>query len=307
VSLSSFEGVSDTIAAGLLGLPWVPLAAVAALGVLSSIHFLSAACAVRAVSGRRLALVPTAFAQVAAAATNRIVPNGIGGTGVNLRYLLRAGVPLGAAASGLAALLVIGGLTDAGYVAAVVALGPAIGLNGGARELSVLSTAGGHLGQSHVVTLAVVAALVAAVLIVRRRRPRLAQVAAASRQALGHARALICHPRPLGAAALASTATTVALSAGFVLAVDVWGRSASPLPAGALVAVYLVASAAGGATPLPSFFAVTEIALVAALVLGGYSSGSALVAVAVFRVVTYWLPLPVGVWMGQRLRKTRLL
>jgi uncharacterized membrane protein YbhN (UPF0104 family) len=97
------------------------------------------------------------------------------------------------------------------------------------------------------------------------------------------------------------------MSIGFVLAVDVWGQAAHPLPAGALVAVYLVAAAAGGATPLPAFLFVTELALIAALVLAGYTSGSALVAVVVFRVVTYWLPLPVGVWMGHRLRRTRLL
>jgi uncharacterized membrane protein YbhN (UPF0104 family) len=301
------EDANDVIASALLEVPWPALATVALLSVLACVHFLSAAWALRAVSGRPLAWLPTTFAQVAAAATNRIVPNGIGGTGLNLRYLLRVGVSPGAAASGMAALALMGGATDAGYVAAVTAVGPAVGLPGAAHELSTLTAGGVQAGQQHIVLIATAAILLVVAVVVRSRRAARLHVAAGARQALGHARDLICHPGRLGAAALASTATTVAMSVGFVLAVDVFGQAATPVPAGALVAIYLVAAAAGGATPLPAFFLVTELALVAALVLAGYSSGSAVVAVLAFRAVTYWLPLPLGVWMGQRLRKAKLL
>ena len=73
------------------------------------------------------------------------------------------------------------------------------------------------------------------------------------------------------------------------------------------MAIYLVAAAMGTTTPLPAFFGVTEVALVGALVLGGYTSGSAIVAVVIFRAVSYWLPLPVGVWAARRLRRADLL
>ncbi|MCU1591398.1 MAG: integral rane protein [Frankiales bacterium] len=305
--ISASEDTSDALASALLEVPWLPLAAVAVLVALASIHFLSAACALRAVSGRRLDLRPTTFVQVAAAATNRIVPNGIGGTGLNFRYLLRAGVAPGAAASGLAALALLGGATDAGYAAALTAVGPAIGLTGAARELSSLTAGGVRVGQQHLALIATAAVLISAVVLARGRRAGRAGLAAGARQAISHARALVSRPRRLGTAALASTATTVAMSAGFVLAVDVWGQAAHPLPTGALITIYLVAAAAGGATPLPSFFAVTELALIAALVLAGYSSASALVAVVMFQAVTFWLPLPVGLWLGQRLRKSQLL
>jgi uncharacterized membrane protein YbhN (UPF0104 family) len=305
--LEKSEDANEAIAAALVGVPWLSLTAAACLTALAAIHFLSAAWALRAVSGRPLALRPTAFAQVAAAATNRIVPSGIGGAGLNLRYLLRAGVSPGAAASGLTALAVVGGLTDAGYVAAVTGLGPVVGLAGATRELSTLTASGVHAGQQHLGIFVTAALLILVVVYARARHVGRVRVAAAGREALAHARELASHPGRIGAAALASTATTVAMSLAFVLAVDVWGQAPTPLPAGALVAVYLVAAAAGGATPLPSFFFVTELALIAALVLAGYSSGSALLAVVVFRVVTYWLPLPVGVWMGHRLRRTQLL
>jgi uncharacterized membrane protein YbhN (UPF0104 family) len=47
--------------------------------------------------------------------------------------------------------------------------------------------------------------------------------------------------------------------------------------------------------------------LIGGLVLAGYSSGSALLSVIIFRAVTYWLPLPVGLWAARRLRRANLL
>jgi uncharacterized membrane protein YbhN (UPF0104 family) len=128
-----------------------------------------------------------------------------------------------------------------------------------------------------------------------------------ARDAFAHFRALVVAPARWSTAAVASLATTIAMSVGFVLSVDAWGHTATPMPAGALVAVYLVAAAAGTTTPLPAFFGVTEVTMVGALALGGYTSVSAVVAVVVFRAVSYWLPLPVGVWAARQLRRADLL
>jgi uncharacterized membrane protein YbhN (UPF0104 family) len=101
--------------------------------------------------------------------------------------------------------------------------------------------------------------------------------------------------------------TTAAMSTGFVIAVHAWGDAPMPLPVGALIAVYLLAATLGGATPLPAFVGVTETALVGGLILGGYTIGSAIVAVVVFRLITYWLPLPLGVLAARTLRTQALL
>ena len=77
--------------------------------------------------------------------------------------------------------------------------------------------------------------------------------------------------------------------------------------AGALIAVYLFASAAGGTLPLPPILGTTEIALVSALVISGYTSASAITAVLIFRAISYWLPLPIGAWAARRLRRAKLL
>lgn len=295
------------LATGLSQLPWLAIGAAALLPALVAIHFISAAYALRAVSDEQLDVRSTTFAQFAAAATNRFVPGGLGGAGVNLRYLLRAGLTPGAAASAMASLAVIGGATDMAFVGALTAGGPAMGLHGATAELTTLTASGMRAGQQHSWVLIATVTLLITMVVVRRRARMMSGLGRGTRDALAHVRVLVARPARWLTAMAASMATTVTVSVGFVLAVDAWGHSATPLPAGALVAIYLVAATAGAATPLPSFFGVTEATLFGALTLGGYSSSSAIVTIVVFRAVSYWLPLPMGLWAGRRLRQANLL
>jgi undecaprenyl-diphosphatase len=287
--------------------PWMATFAVGMLLVLGSSHFLLSAWSLRVASGQQLALRETAFAQLVAAATNRVVPNGVGGTAVNLRYLLRSGIPAGAAMTALAAIAVLAGATDVLFTAAVTVLGPSMGLPGASHEIGVLTAGGVAAGRQQSWLIAVLIVPVGVVLLVRARGAGLKRMLTGMSDAAGHLRVLARRPERLVATALASTASSVLLAAGFVLSVHVWGGPSALLPSGALVAVYLVGSAAGGTAPVPAFFLLTEVALVTGLVLGGYAWGPAVLAVGVFRLVTYWLPLPAGVWAGRRLRSAKLL
>ena len=304
---ASRDDVTEYGAALLTSVPWTASAAVLLLFALVAVHYLSAAIALRAVSGQRTPLGSTLLVQFAAAATNRIVPSGVGAASVNLRYLLRGGMTLGAATSSLAALGVVGGVTDLVYGAAVTAAGPMVGLDGATAELHGLAAHGLRAGQQHYGVLLLVAMVVLAVFMVRNRGSLRTSLVASSRQAGGHARRLVGHRRRVASASAASVLTTVMMSVGFVVAVNVWGHSATPLPAGALIAIYLFASAAGGTLPLPPILGTTEIALVSALVIGGYTSASAIEAVLIFRAISYWLPLPIGAWAARRLRRDQLL
>jgi uncharacterized membrane protein YbhN (UPF0104 family) len=301
------EDRADSTAAALSRVPWPAISAMLLLPLVVAIHYISAALALRAVSDQRLALRPTTFAQFAAGAVNRMVPNGLGGALVNLRYLLRVGLTPGVAASAVAAIGVVGAATDALCVGAITAVGPAIGLGGAARELHALTTDGLQAGQRNPWVLVAAVAVLATAVLLRSRGAMAAGIARGTRHAVAHMRDLAARPSRVIAAIAASMTTTMAMSVGFVAVVDVWGHAATPLPAGALVAIYLVAAAAGGATPLPPFFGVTEAMLIGGLVLAGYSSGSALLSVIIFRAVTYWLPLPVGLWAARRLRRANLL
>jgi uncharacterized membrane protein YbhN (UPF0104 family) len=294
-------------ARSLAVIPWLQLTTVLVLLALSASHVLFAVWGLRAATGRHLALRPTIMAQLAAAATNRIVPNGIAGAAVNLRYLFRNGISAGAAASALAALAVVAGLTDLAVVGGVTAVGPHVGLTGAAQEMAALAARGLAAGQQNSGALIAVMAALGVVALYRCRRVRISVLITGVTDALGHLRDLGRDPARLIAALLASTGSTLVMGIGFVLAVDAWGNSAATLPPGAVLTVYLVGTAVGGTAPVPAFFGLTEAALVAGLVLGGYSLASAVVTVAVFRALTYWLPLPIGLWAGRRLRRVQLI
>src|SRR5690348_1864518 len=94
---ASQDDVTEYSSTLLTSLPWTASAAVVLLFALVAVHYLSAAIALRAVSGQQTPLGSTLLVQFAAAATNRIVPSGVGAASVNLRFLLRDGMTLGAA------------------------------------------------------------------------------------------------------------------------------------------------------------------------------------------------------------------
>jgi len=301
------EDGSDDLGSTVARLPWLSLLALAALALVMVVHYVSGALALRGVSNRALPLGPTTWTQFAAAAVNRFAPNGVGAAAVNVRYLTRVGLTPGAATSALAALALIGSLVDAAYIAGVTALGPAVGVGGARHELQVLGRAGVTAGGRHSWLFIGIAIALVIVVAIRTRGPLLRGIVSGARHAALHARDLLTSPGQVATAAAASSATTVVLSGGFVLAVNRWGQATHPLSAGALIAMYWVAAAAANAAPLPACFGLTEAALVGALVLGSYTAESATVAVIVFRQMTFWLPVPIGAFAARRLRRRQLL
>lgn len=303
----SDEGWRETAGAAVAQLPSPAVLAVSLLALVVVLHYLLAAVALRAVGDTRLPLRTTAFAQLAAAAANRITPGSIGGAGVNARFLARSGMPAGAALSSVAALTMMTSLTTAALVALATTVGPFVGLAGAGSAFATLTshTAGG--GNKRFAMLLAFAVVLLAVVIKRGARRTLRGVVDGARQALIHLRDLAMHPQRLATASLATAATTCVMCAGFAVSVSIWGQSAHPLPIGGLAAVYLVGVAAGSATPLPPIAGLTEMSLIGSLAMTGYTHTSALIAVAVFRALTYWLPLPFGIWAARRLRASHNL
>ncbi|NEA22873.1 lysylphosphatidylglycerol synthase domain-containing protein, partial [Actinomadura bangladeshensis] len=111
-------------------------------------------------------------------------------------------------------------------------------------------------------------------------------------------------PRDLLVTLAASAGTTLALGVAFALSVlAVPAAVADPADLLTLVAAYLVGAAAGAAIPLPGGVGSTETALVAALAALGIEPGPALHAVLLFRAVTFWAPVPLGLLSYRTLRR----
>ncbi|TDC55883.1 hypothetical protein E1281_10220 [Actinomadura sp. KC345] len=285
-----------------------PRAALAAIGqmrwtflpallLLSVLHFVCSAVALRAASGLPIPLYQTTLTQFTAAAANRVTPGGLGAVAVNTRYLVCRGLPLPRAAVTVAAVQV------AGVPADLLLLGAVLGLGGGnGRLLDALGRHTAHAaGLVPPVPLLIGAALLLPAAALGGRR-------ALRSEAVGRAAAgvtdLCRRPRDLGVVLAGSAATTFVLGLAFALsAFAVPGTGVGPGDVLALVAAYLVGAAAGSAVPSPGGVGSTEAALVAALAALGIAAGPALHAVLLFRAVTFWAPVPVGLLTCRTLRR----
>ena len=94
-----------------------------------------------------------------------------------------------------------------------------------------------------------------------------------------------------------SALVTLAYIGGLAAAVVAFGASASIVQVGA---VYLAASLLAAASPTPGGIGAIEAALITGLTGIGISSGPAVSAVLLYRLSTYWLPVPPG-WYSWRL------
>ncbi|MEO5874327.1 MAG: lysylphosphatidylglycerol synthase domain-containing protein [Streptosporangiaceae bacterium] len=266
---------------------WELLPALAGLAVL---HYFFAALGLRAAAGVRLPLGRTMLTQFTAAAASRLTPGGLGGTAVNLRFLTLRGVTLPCAITAVAATHGVARLAELGVLLGVIAMtgdaqaldaftAPARNLFGSAADLRVAT------GLTAAVLL--VAALV--ILVARRARPGLLQAGKAGVSALAR--------RPHDLAVLLASSLAVALVLGFAFGLSVLAvpGAAEPDHLGALFGAYIVGSAAGSAIPVPGGVGTAEAAFIAALIAVGIAAAPAFQAVLLFRAITFWAPVPIGV------------
>ncbi|WP_141584473.1 lysylphosphatidylglycerol synthase domain-containing protein [Actinomadura sp. WMMA1423] len=273
------------------------------LVLLSFLHYVCSAVALRGAAGRPLPLVSTTMTQFTASAANRVTPGGLGAAAVNTRYLVCRGLPLPRAVVAVAVLQVAGVPADLLLMGAVLGLGAALGPGGGNDRM--LDALGHHASRAAdlVPPLPLLVAggvLLPAAALWGRRAIR----STAARSAASGLADLCRRPRDLALTLAASAGTTFALGVAFALSVlAVPGTAVGPADAPALLAAYLVGAAAGSAVPTPGGIGSTEAALVAALAALGITAGPALHAVLLFRAVTYWAPVPFGLLACRTLRR----
>jgi uncharacterized membrane protein YbhN (UPF0104 family) len=295
-------GALTSVAEHLARLRWQFVACVL---VLTCLHYVAAALAVRAAASMTpLPLRETVLVQLAAATANRIIPGGLGGAAVNARFFTRRGIE-GRAAIGTVATLTV--LAAAAHVIAfglLLFLGRVFGLGGGPRELHLLGSRVARLGSVHSVwTWALVSIVVVGVAYsVRRhlRKPTRARFSAP----MG---AVLRRPKCLATLLVASGSTSVILAFAFLASVQILPGPQPQAPAGAIVIAFIAASAVATAVPIPSGIGSTEGAMVAVLVTAQVPTTNALAAVLAFRVITFWLPAVAGLIATRHLRRSGAL
>lgn len=261
---------------------WMLVAATAALGT-----WVSSALAQQGAVPQRLPGGRLVAAQLAASAANHVLPAGLGAGAVNLRFLMRCGLPVGRSASALAV------KATAGVVVRIVLIGVLAAVCPGVLRVPPVSA--GVLGA----VLAVV--VLVTVLLNCPLWPR-------CRRALGTVLADIraVHARPHRAVALWGGSLAFAALHALVL-ICVTQAVELPLSPARVALLYLAASSAAALLPTPGGIGSLDAALVFALTQSGTTASAAASVVIGYRLLTVWLPLVPGLLvLGMLVRRKSL-
>jgi glycosyltransferase 2 family protein len=247
--------------------------------VLSAASYLAAAVAQVGAVDPPLALGRTTLVQVASSFANRLTPASLGGIGLNVRYLQRAGMDRPAAVAAVAV------NATAGVLVHVLGLLVAAFLVGHTKLHTV------QIPRGWPVLVALAAGGLALWSPLGRRRLVLPALRA-GRELVGVLR------RPGKAAQLLGGSAGVTLSYALALA-GCLAAFGAHLPLASTVAVYLAGAAVASVSPTPGGLGAMEAALVAGLTAVGAPTGPAVAGVLAFRLLTFWLPILPG-WVAYR-------
>jgi len=236
-----------------------------------------------------LRFVRTYMTQLAVAFSGLVAPAAVGNIALNTRYLQTSGLsPTVAGASvGVAqvaqfcsyfVLLVISGV--------LAGTGPAVSFS-----------------PSPILVAAILAVVILALglLAVPRIRAILTdQVLPQVRAAVPQVLAVLQHPKKLTQLLAGALMLDMSFVAALVCATRAFGGEA---PVAAIAVVYFAGAIVGSAVPTPGGLGGIEAAMSFGLISIGVDSGTAVSSVLLYRLATYWLPIPFGWFSLSRLQK----
>jgi uncharacterized membrane protein YbhN (UPF0104 family) len=252
---------------------------VAVLG--SAVTYLGAAIGIAAFVPRRLSIWRGFFVQLASAFVGVAMPPTVGHVAVNARYLHREKVDEGTIAAAVTVSQLVNIVTT---VLLLIILGVLTG--SGLSQFKIAP------GGDVLIGLAVIAAAVVATLAVPQTRKKVIGTVWPHLRDIGP-RLLdaVSHPLRLTVGAGANLLLTAAYVVAMVAALRSVGAH-PPILAAAVV--FLAGNAVGSATPTPGGLGGVEAVLAAGLTAIGIPAHQAIPAVLLFRLVTFWLPIPAG-------------
>ncbi|MGP3966144.1 lysylphosphatidylglycerol synthase transmembrane domain-containing protein [Streptomyces sp. 6N223] len=230
--------------------------------------------------------------QFAAGAANHLLPAGIGGGAVNIRFMARCGLPPARYSAALALYFLAEGVSRVALLLALLLAFP--------EALRLQALLPDRVGLPLVAAGAAVVAVAAVAVTLAIRRVRRA-IRTFLGTALRDVRAV--HARPSRVLALwGGSLAFPALQAAGLVAVAL--SLELGVPVGHVVLAYLASSVVAAAVPTPGGFGSVEASLVVALVATGANVAAATATVLAYRVITVWLPLlPGALVLGALVRR----
>lgn len=254
----------------------------AALG-LSAATYVGASLSVSGFVSEHLGFFRTTLVQLAGSFVTLMTPAAVGGAALNVRYLQRRKIPAPAAVASIGVSQVVALVL---HVALLVIFGALTGA--GATNAIHTPTWAYFVGGALILVALTVLALPAGRRLVRARLsptfgqvlPRLVEIA----------------QRPAKLAEGVGGALLLSIAYIFCLAASV-AAFGGTVPIAKIGFVYLTGSVAAAIIPTPGGLGAMEAALTTGLTTVGVPGGTALSAVLLFRLLTFWLPVPLG-WVA---------
>lgn len=231
----------------------------------------------------RLPFGPTYEVQFASSFLNRITPNNVGGMALNLRYLQKTGIETGAATASVGLQSIAGAVSNAVLAAWFFAwtgrhhAGVHLHVPAGRYVLPVCAlvlAAGALLGVTPA-----------------GRRFLHERVWPFLRAAASTVSGVASDPAKLALLVIGALGLPFVQVVGLALSVRAFGGDLPFVQAGA---VYMAARLVANAAPVPGGLGALEAGLIAGLTALGVTAGAATSAVLVYRLLTFWLNVPLG-------------
>lgn len=255
---------------------------VALLG--SAITYFGAAANLAAFVPKRLSLVRGFFVQLSSAFVGVAMPPTVGHVAVNSRYLTRQNVDPSSIAAAVALSQIVNVVTS---VPLLFIFGLLTG--SGVSRFKIVP------GADLLIALAAIVVIVGGALLVPDLRRRFAQ------RIWPHVRGVwprllfaVSQPLRLAAGIGSNLLLTFGYLVAFLASLHALGAHPALLPA---AIVYLAGNTVGSFAPTPGGLGAVEAVLAAGLTAIGIPAHEAIPAVLIFRVATFWLPIPAG-WLA---------
>jgi len=247
---------------------------------LSAVTYVGAALELSGFVAERLNFTRTLLAQLAGSFVTLVTPAAVGSVALNIRYLQRRKIPAPVAAASVGVSQVVA------FVLHILLLIVFVAVAGAAAKHPFRPPTWSYFVLAGLVVLAgVVIAVPAGRRLLRARvQPMLGQVLPRLLEVAQQPRKLA---EGIGGALLLTLANILCLAA----CVQAFHGSAA---IAGIAVVYLTGSALGSIIPTPGGIGAVEAALTAGLVAAGLHGTEAASAVLLFRLLTFWLPVPFG-------------
>ena len=247
--------------------------------VFSLLTYLGAGMTLKSFTAEDLSLRDSTFVQLAASVVSLVAPVGIGHAALNLRYLQKQKVATPIAVATVSVVQVFQFLTTVIFLVVLAVMTGEIG------RLEIPSS-------SILLVLALIVLLIGAVLLIRPVRIWIFEkIRPYATQIWPRMVWLGTHPKRIVWGVASALILTIGYVGAFAASLFAFDYS---LPIMTLAITYLVSNSVGSVVPSPGGIGPVEAALTGGLTLAGVPYSIAFSAAIVYRLLTFWAPVPIG-------------